>query len=291
MRSWLFVPGDSERKLAKVDGCGADAVILDLEDSVALQAKAAARDCTVKFLGSADRAALPSLWVRVNPHGSEFYDADVTAVAALRPDGIVLPKAHRADLASLDERLTALEAEHGFAPNSVRVLAIATETPAAVLELAAPAAFPARVSALTWGAEDLAAELGASSNLGPDGRLAATYQLARSLCQLAAVSAGLAPVDGVYTDFRDSEGLAGFARQGCREGFTGMLAIHPAQVAVINEAFTPSDEEIARARAILAAFDEADGVASLDGQMLDRPHQRQAERVLQRARGSGTLPR
>ncbi|MEO0998470.1 MAG: aldolase/citrate lyase family protein, partial [Pseudomonadota bacterium] len=133
MRSWLFVPGDSERKLAKVDGCGADAVILDLEDSVAPQAKGAARERTAQFLEGADRPNLPSLWVRVNPYGSDFHDADVAAVVAARPDGIVLPKSHRAGLAALDERLTALESARGFEPESVRVLAIATETPAAVL--------------------------------------------------------------------------------------------------------------------------------------------------------------
>ena len=276
-RSWLFVPADSGRKVERALSSDADAVILDLEDSVAAGRKLEARECLRNFLPARAEGG-PQRWVRINPLDSEFYRSDLAACEHCEIDGLVLPKAESgADVA----RLAADTARRGW-----RIHAIVTETAASLFNLlsyrhAAPA-----LAAMSWGAEDLSAALGASSKYDSDGSLSFTYRLARSLCLAGAVAAGVQPVDGVFADFRDEEGLEREAAAAAREGFTGKLAIHPAQVPLINAAFTPSAAEIEQARAIVEAFDaEPDaGVLSVGGKMVDRPHLVQARRVLERAR-------
>ena len=289
-RSWLFVPADSARKLAKIPSSGADAVILDLEDAVAPERKLAARELAVECLTDTQDDG-PGIWVRVNPASSELFENDLTEIVPSGPAGIVLPKPDSfEDVLRLEQRLGALENEHGLAAGAIKVMPIVTETAAALAQLIgnlpAYAKLPERVVALTWGAEDLAAELAAVSNKGDDGELTFTYQLARSLCHVAAATAGVGAVEGVHADFRDEPGLRRIARRARRDGFTGMLAIHPAQVEPVNAAFTPSADEVATAERIVAVFaaQPGAGVVGLDGKMLDRPHLLQAERVLALAR-------
>jgi citrate lyase subunit beta/citryl-CoA lyase len=282
LRSFLFVPGDSERKLAKGTASGADALILDLEDSVAAARKPVARGMVADYLGARGTGG-PALWVRINPLEDGGL-ADAAVVVRAAPDGIVVPKvAGPADLLRLSHWLDALEARDGLPPGRIRLLAVATETAAAVLGLGdfAKVAVP-RLFGLTWGAEDLAAALGASSNQDAAGGLALTYRLARSSCLLAAVAAGAEPIDTLEPDFRDDAALAAACAAARREGFSGKIAIHPAQVAAINAGFRPSAAEVDFARRVVAAFAQAEGVGTigLDGRMLDRPHLRQAERVL-----------
>ncbi|MEJ2603264.1 MAG: CoA ester lyase [Gammaproteobacteria bacterium] len=287
MRSYLFVPADSERKLARADDAGADALILDLEDSVAASRRAEARRLAHRFL--AGPRGRSERWVRINALASGEAGADLPAVVRDGLDGIVVPKAGGAeDIVRLDRWLVSLESAAGMAPGSVRLLAIATETPAAVFRLAEYAEAGPRLVALSWGAEDLSAAIGAMSTRDAEGRWLPTFQTVRSLCVLAAAAAGVTAVDTVYTDFRDLEGLRTCADAARRDGFLGMLAIHPAQVPVINEAFTPTREEVADARRVIAAFDaEPDaGVLDLDGRMIDRPHLLQARRVLSLARAA-----
>lgn len=282
-RSLLFVPADSEKKLAKGLASEADALILDLEDSVSIERKAVARRMARDFV-EANRAG-PALWVRINPLAQGGLD-DLVAIVRARPAGLVIPKPDGpADLVALSLMLDALEARDGVeAP--IPLLPIATETPKAVLSLGAYAevAVP-RLAGITWGAEDLAAALGARTNRGPDGALDLTYRLARSSCLLAAKAAGVAAIDTVWTDFSDAEGFAADCAAAAREGFSGRMAIHPNQVAVINAAFTPSAEEIAQARAVVAAFAAAPGagVVNLGGKMLDVPHLKQASALLAQA--------
>jgi citrate lyase subunit beta/citryl-CoA lyase len=284
MRSWLFVPGDSERKIAKSEGVAADVVILDLEDSVALANKDAGRRLVAEYLaGRGERAA--RLFVRINPLDSGLSAADLAAVMPGRPDGIMLPKCRSAvDVAALGVDLDALEAEHGVAAGATMVVAIATEVPEALFALGGYAAAGPRLEALTWGAEDLAAAVGALANKDESGNWSAPFQLARSLCLFGAAAAGVVAIDTLHADFRDEAGLIASARQARRDGFLGKLAIHPDQVDPINAAFTPSAEERARAEAIVALFaaDPGAGVLSLDGQMLDRPHLVQAQHILAR---------
>ncbi|MEO8443572.1 MAG: CoA ester lyase [Gammaproteobacteria bacterium] len=284
-RSWLFVPGDSERKIARALVAGADAVILDLEDAVAPERKPGARQLTAAAL-AARPAGSPPLWVRVNPVSSGLMSADLAAVMPGAPDGIVLPKPDSlADVEALDRVLTELEGDRaGRAPTPV--LAIVTETALAVLNLPGYAAPPTRLLGLTWGGEDLSAELGATGNRAPDGEFHFTYRLVRSLCQIAAAACGRPAFETIQPDFRDRAALERQARRAAEEGFSGMLAIHPDQVPVINAAFTPTPEQLAHARRVLAAFDAAPqaGTVQLDGRMLDRPHRAQAERLLERAR-------
>ncbi len=295
MRSYLFVPGDSPRKQQKALTSGADALILDLEDSVAPTKKADARTITADFL--AERAAAiteksPKLIVRINPLQSEIWEADLATIVPQKPHAIFLPKARNgADLARLDTALTALESEHGLAVGSISVLALVTELPIALLAMESFATPPVRVTGYSWGAEDLSAEIGAQTKRDQNGVLTDPYRLARSLCLLAASAAGIGAIDTVYTAFRDLAGLEKEARAAVRDGFSGKLAIHPAQVPPINAAFTPTSDEIARAQAIVAAFAESDdtGVVALDGQMLDRPHLRHAETLLARARQAGVI--
>jgi citrate lyase subunit beta/citryl-CoA lyase len=284
IRSWLFVPADSERKLAKGGESGADALILDLEDSVAASRRPLARGMVVDYLAAHRRAARrPRIWVRINPLDGEGL-TDAAAIVRAGPDGLVVPKVDGPDdLLRLSHWLDALEARDGLPPGAIRLLAVATETAAAVLRLAEYASVKVpRLAALTWGAEDLPAALGASTNQSPTGGYALTYRLARSACLLAAVAAGVQPVDTLEVDFRDEAALRAACADGRRQGFTGKIAIHPAQVGPINEGFRPTAEEVAHARRVLAAFEANPGVGTvgLDGKMIDMPHLRQAQRLL-----------
>jgi citrate lyase subunit beta/citryl-CoA lyase len=273
MRSLLFVPGDRPDRMEKALASGADALILDLEDAVAPAAKAEARRHVAQFV---DVHGSANLWVRVNPLDGHEIERDLAAVLPAHPHGIVLPKAEGgASVNELARRLT----ESGNA--TAQILAIATETPAAMFQLGTYGGAK-RLAGLTWGAEDLPAAIGAATSREEDGRYTPPYELARSLCLFGAAAAGVAPIETVYPTFRDVEGLAAYAARARRDGFTGMMAIHPAQVAVINQAFTPSEAEVAHARAVVAAFEanpEA-GALSLEGKMIDRPHLVQARRVL-----------
>ena len=285
-RSWLFVPGDSARKLEKAAGSGADALILDLEDSVAAARLPVARQMVADYLRAPRSAAL---WVRINALDSHAL-ADLAAVLAAAPDGIVLPKCQSAaDVVRLGHYLSALEAAFGLAGGGIAIAAIATETPASLFTLGGYAGAP-RLAALTWGAEDLAAALGASANRAADGSYAAPYQMARALALAGAAAAQVAPLDTVFTDFRNAAGLEAEARAARRDGFTGKLAIHPDQVGPINAAFTPDAAEIAHAQRIVAAFEANPGLGTvgLDGQMIDRPHLKQAQRLLSAARLSAS---
>jgi citrate lyase subunit beta/citryl-CoA lyase len=281
-RSWLFVPGDSPRKAEKALTSGADAIILDLEDSVAPDAKMAARRLTQEFL-SAHRQSedIPQLWVRVNPLETPECAVDIVAALEGEAFGLVLPKAEGAG----DVRhFVALMRDMAPAVTP-RVLAIATETPRAVLRLAsfAEQTLP-ELYALTWGAEDLATAIGATGNRLPDGSFHEAFRTARSLALLAAHAAGVQAVDTLYADFRDEAGLIASSEAARREGFTGRLAIHPAQVAAINAAFSPTAEEVAHAERIIAAFAEpgASGTVGIDGMMVDRPHLLQAQALIAR---------
>jgi len=288
-RAWLFVPGDSERKLAKAEGVGSDVLILDLEDAVAAERRPAARQMVREYLASraADSGKRSSqLWVRINPLSTADALPDLAGVMPGAPDGIVVPKTDSgAQVATLSHYLDALEAREGIRAGRTRIVPVATETAAAVFNLGSYAGVSARLAGLTWGAEDLPAALGASTNRGPDGELAFVYQLARALCLAGAVAARVQPVDTVYPDFRDSTGLEKNCARARVDGFTGKIAIHPDQVPVIQKAFSPTEAEIAHARRVIAAFKEKPGAGTvgLDGQMLDMPHLKQAERVLQMA--------
>lgn len=272
LRSLLFVPGDRPDRMEKALKSGADVLILDLEDSVATTAKPEARRTVAAFLAANEAARL---WVRINPLDGEA-DKDLQALLPAHPDGIVLPKSEGgSSVAELARRL----AERGNA--TARILAIATETPAAIFGLGTYGGHK-RLAGLTWGAEDLPAAVGAATSREEDGRFTAPYEIARALCLFGAAAAGVAPIETVYPAFRDLDGLAAFAGRARRDGFTGMMAIHPDQVAVINRAFTPSEAELSHARAVVAAFaahPEA-GALSLDGRMIDRPHLIQAQRLL-----------
>jgi len=273
LRSLLFVPGDRPDRMEKALGAGADALILDLEDAVAPAGKPEARRAVHAFLDANPQA---NLWVRINPLDGAEADRDLEAVLSARPNGIVLPKAEGgASVAELARRLT----ERGNA--TAQILAIATETPAAIFQLGSYGGAK-RLAGLTWGAEDLPAAIGASASRDEEGRFTAPYELARSLCLFGAAAAGVAPIETVYPAFRDLDGLAAYAARARRDGFTGMMAIHPAQVPAINAAFTPSEAEIAHAQAVVAAFEANPGAGalSLDGRMIDRPHLVQAQRIL-----------
>ena len=278
LRSLLFVPGDRPDRMEKALGAGADALILDLEDAVAPAAKAEARRAVAAFL-AANRQA--RIWIRVNPLDGAEIDRDLAAVLSGHPDGIVLPKAEGgASVAELARRL----GERGNA--TAQILAIATETPASIFALGSYGGVK-RLAGLTWGAEDLPAAIGAATSREEDGRFTPPYELARSLCLFGAAAAGVAPIETVYPAYRDTDGLAAYAGRARRDGFTGMMAIHPGQVPVINAAFTPSAAELTHARAVVAAFaahPEA-GALALDGRMIDRPHLLQAQRILALAEG------
>lgn len=279
-RSYLFVPADSEKKLMKAAASDADALIIDLEDSVAQAARPKARTRAAEFLAESIR---PARLVRINPLRHDDSRRDIEAVMPAKPDGIVLPKAAgAADIVTLAESLDMAEEAHGITVGDTRILPIVTERPAALFRLHEYAGVSARIIGLTWGAEDLSAALGAFANKDEEGHWLPPYQLARSLCLFAAAAAAVAAIDTVYTDFRDLHGLAAYAGRARRDGFTGMLAIHPAQVATINNAFMPSHDEISRARRIVELFTEHEGagVLELDGEMIDRPHFLRAQRIL-----------
>lgn len=280
MRSWLFAPGDSERKMTKASESAADIVLLDLEDSVTSENKPAARRAVAEFLKSRDDCH--RIWVRINPLSSGETTHDLEAIMGAAPGGLFLPKAEGpADVEMLDMRLGEHEAAHGLADKSTHVAALVTETPKAMFHCGNYAGAP-RLVAMSWGAEDLSSALGARIQHRPDGSYMPTFELARSLCLLGAVAAGVAPIETVMPEFRDLEALRERALMVRSQGYRGMLAIHPAQVDVINEAFTPSADEIAHARAVVQAFADNPGAGAvgLDGQMLDRPHLALAERLL-----------
>lgn len=288
IRSFLFIPADSEKKLGKADQSGADAIILDLEDSVAPANKPAARTLAADFLSARPRAGRGyQIWVRINPLDTDLALGDLAAVVASDPDGIMLPKPEGpADVLQLSHYLDALEVQAGLEPGSIGIVPVASETPGAVFKLGDYGeAKLSRLTALTWGAEDLSAAIGASTNLDASGEWAPAYKLARSLSLLASHAAGVQAIDTLYVDFRNEEGLRASCRAARSEGFTGRLAIHPAQVAIINECFSPSGEEITHAQRVLAAFaaNPDAGTVGLDGKMIDIPHLKQAKRVLAQA--------
>ncbi|MCU0948386.1 MAG: CoA ester lyase [Porphyrobacter sp.] len=287
MRSWLFAPGDSAKKMGKAIASAADIALLDLEDSVALESKPAARALVTEVLAEADNRA--RLWVRINPLTTPHAIADLVAVIPARPGGVFLPKAEgAADITRLHHYLTALEAANGMAQGSTLIAALVTETAAAMFKTGDYAGdYPGRerLVAMSWGAEDLSSALGAREQRGADGEYSHTYEMARSLCLIGASAAGVAAIETVQPEFRDLAALEKRARRVRAQGFAGMLAIHPAQVDPINAAFTPSEEELAHARAIVAAFaaNPGAGTIGLNGAMLDRPHLMLAQRLLAEA--------
>lgn len=282
-RSLLFAPGDAPRKLDKACASEADLVLMDLEDAVAEPNKAHARALVAERLGADGRR--PALWARINPLDGPHALADLAAIVPARPDGIMLPKAMRADADRLHHYLTALEAAAGITPGTIRTMVVATETAPALFGLGDYAGTP-RLAALTWGAEDSATALGATTNREADGGYAFPYQLFRSLALAGAAAAGVTPIETIHGDFRDLAGLEMVAVAARRAGFRGMLAIHPDQVPVINRAFSPSAAELEMAERVVAAFEAAPGLGTigLDGAMLDRPHLERARAVLRMKR-------
>ncbi len=282
IRSFLFVPADSERKLEKAAASNADALIVDLEDSVVPAARPDARKLAREYL-----AGKENVWVRINPIDTDDAQADLDAVMPSAPAGIVLPKPKNAAAAlELADRLNALELQNGLQPGSTQILPVSTEHPAALFTLNSYIGATDRLVGLCWGAEDLSAAIGATARRDKAGNWLPVYELARSLCLLAATAAEVLAIDTVYTDFKNEPGLRDYARKARRDGFSGMLAIHPAQVPIINSAFKPTSEEVDEATRIVALFADSPlaGTLSLDGRMIDRPHLIQARRTLERAR-------
>jgi citrate lyase subunit beta/citryl-CoA lyase len=285
MRSLLFVPADGGKKFDKAMASGADALIVDLEDSIAPERKAAARAPALAFLqeagGAKDR---PRLFVRINGLDTGLADADLDAIVPGKPDAILLPKAEGgASVAHLDAKLTAREALHGLAEGSIAILALTTETAKALFLAGSYGGVSKRLMGLTWGAEDLSAELGAEANRDGQGQWLDPYRLARSLCLAAAAAAQVPALDTVYVDYRNDAGLRRECEDARRDGFTGKIAIHPGQIAAINDVFTPGPQEIARAETIVAAFaaQPGAGTVGIDGKMYDRPHLVRAQRLLE----------
>ncbi len=281
IRSFLFVPADSERKLSKAADVGADALILDLEDAVAASARPDARVLAREYL-----QGKKNVWVRINPMDTDDAAADLAGVMPAAPTGIVLPKPRTAaDAVQLAERLAELESEHGIELGSTKILPLCTERPEALFTLDGYVGATDRLFGLSWGAEDLSAALGAADNRDAEGNWLPTYEMARSFCLLAAAAAEVMAFDTVFTDYKNTGGLRRYASNARRDGFTGMLAIHPAQVEVINAAFEPTQDEIERARRIVELFDSSPdaGTIGLDGKMIDRPHLLQARRLLDMA--------
>jgi citrate lyase subunit beta/citryl-CoA lyase len=284
IRSLLFVPGDSERKIAKAQSSAADALILDLEDSVVPEKRAVARElCLVTLQTGGPKPML----VRVNALETPDALLDLAAVVRGRPYGIMLPKCSSArDIHCLDRYLSALEIRDGIAPGATKVLPIITETGASMFGAATYRQTTPRLAGLLWGGEDLAADIGARGNRDAHGHYEPIFELARSFCLLAATAARVTAVDAVYTDFRNAEGLRAEAAAAARSGFAAKAAIHPDQAVIINEVFTPSADEIAHARRVVELFEggETASVVALDGKMLDRPHLTMAKRILSRVR-------
>ncbi len=287
MRSLLFVPADSARKLDKGMASGADMLIVDLEDSIAPSGKAAARKSAADFLKAAVKEKQrPRLYVRINGLQTGLTDDDLDAIVPCGPDGVMQPKAEGgAAVVHLDAKLTAREALAGRPDGATDIVAIATETAKAMFLAGTYGDASARLKGLTWGAEDLSAELGAEANRDADGNFLDPYRLARALCLAGAAAAQVQPIDTVYIDFRNEAGLRRECQEARRDGFTGKMAIHPAQVPIINEVFTPTAAAIAHARAVVAAFaaQPGAGVVGLNGVMYDRPHLARAERILREA--------
>jgi len=284
MRSFLFVPADSARKLDKAMTSGADVLLIDLEDSVALDSKTRARESAAAFLKNAQTATpRPLLCVRVNGLQTGLTDADLDAVAPAKPDAIMLPKAEGgASVIHAAAKLEVREAQNGLPAGHIKILPIATETAASLFVAGTFTAASERLIGLTWGAEDLSAELGARANRDTQGRFLDPYRLARTLCLAGAAAAQVPAIDTVYVDFRDEQGFRRECEDAARDGFIGKMAIHPAQVPIINEVFTPSPEALAHAQAVVDAFAQnpGAGVVGIGGVMYDRPHLARAERLL-----------
>jgi citrate lyase subunit beta/citryl-CoA lyase len=288
MRSLLFIPGDSPKKLDKGLGSGADALLLDLEDSISPQRKAEARDITLAFLKQAVPVKeRPRIYVRINGFATGLTDADLDVIVAGRPDGIMFPKAEGgAAVTHCDAKITAREAMHGLPDGSLDIIAIATETAQALFLAGTYGGSSKRLKGLTWGAEDLSVELGAEANRDKDGNFLAPYQLARSLCLAGAGAAQVQAIDTVYIDFRNEAGFRRECEEAKRDGFTGKMLIHPAQIAICNEVFTPKPEQVERAKAVVAAFaaDPGAGTVGIGGVMYDRPHLERARQLLARVK-------
>ena len=288
LRSMLFVPGDSDRKMSKIADSDADAIILDLEDSVSKDRTHIARDMVREFMSATPDRSRRQLWVRINPLDTDLALPDLAGIMAGAPDGILLPKPDDAgDAVTLAHYLSALEAREGLELGQTKILAVATETAHTLFTLHSYVGATDRLYGMTWGAEDLSAALGAFTNQAPDGSgYDDIFKLARSLCLAACKAAEVEPIGSVYPDFRDSDGLAAEARHDRQSGFTGKIAIHPAQVPIINDAFTPSADEVAHARRVIQIFDDNPGAGTLamDGKMLDMPHLKQARTILEMAR-------
>jgi citrate lyase subunit beta/citryl-CoA lyase len=282
LRSLLFVPGDSERKFARARGCGADALILDLEDAVAPSQKAAAR-AHVAGLIERETARDWALFVRVNALDTGLTLDDMAAVVKPGLDALLIPKADSAaDIARIAHYLDALEVRSGIEQGTVKLAVVCTETPKAMFNLGSYAPAHPRLVALTWGAEDLGAAIGATDNKEPDGSWTFPYQVARAQCLFAAAAAEVAPIDTLFADFKDPEGLERDCRRSRRDGFSGRVAIHPDQIATINRCYAPSEADIAQARRIVEAFEANPGAGTLgiDGKMYDIPHLKAARKTL-----------
>jgi citrate lyase subunit beta / citryl-CoA lyase len=291
MRSLLFVPADAAKKLDKAMTSGADALIVDLEDSISALGKSDARLSAAAFIRDAVTAThRPRLLVRINGFATGLADADLDTIVPARPDAIMLPKAEGgADVVRADAKLLAREAMAGLPDGCIKIVAIATETATALFLAGTYCGASERLEALTWGAEDLSAELGAEANRDGDGRFLDPYRLARALCLAGAASARVQAIDTVTVDFRNAAALRRETEEARRDGFTGKMAIHPAQVPIINEVFTPSPAALAQARAVVAAFaaNPGKGTVGIDGVMYDRPHLERARQVLARAEAAG----
>ncbi len=285
IRSFLFIPGDSEKKIGKVDDIAADAFIFDLEDAVTPARKPAAREMVPAFIKERPRGKRKSeLWVRVNPLDTQYTLDDLAAIVGARPDGIMLPKVNGpANVLEVSHYLSALEVAAGIEKGSIRILPVATETAISPFRLGDYAdAKLERLYGLTWGAEDLSSAIGASGNTDASGEWTHTYKMVRSLCLLGAHAAGSEAVDTLYVDFRDPDGLRASCKAARAEGFSGRVAIHPAQVDIINESFSPSEDEVAFAQRVVDLFaaNPESGTLGLDGKMLDIPHLKQAQKTL-----------
>lgn len=287
MRSLLFIPGDSPKKLAKGVTCGADAIIVDLEDAISPERKAQARDITLAYLKEVQPISRrPRLMVRINGLQTGLTDADLDVIVAGKPDAIMLPKAEGgAAVTHCDAKLAAREAIHGLPDGSIKIVTIATETAKSLFLAGTFGDASPRLTGLTWGAEDISAEIGAEANRDQDGNFLDLYRLARSLCLAGATVAKVQAIDTVYVDFRNEAGLRRECEEARRDGFTGKMAIHPAQIPIINEVFTPTAEALAKARAVIAAFaaDPGAGTVGIGGLMYDRPHLELARQLLARA--------
>jgi len=294
MRSLLFIPADDERKLAKGVGSGADALILDLEDSVAAARKAPARPICAAYVAATRALAVrPLLYVRINALDTPYWEDDLAGVMPAGPDGIVLPKARSGeDVHKLSIALHHAEERAGHTAGATRIIPLATEVPIAVLNMATFVGASTRLAGLSWGAEDLSGAVGAEANREPDGSWTPPYMLARSLCLFTAVAAGAQPIDTVFVNFRDAEGFRREAAAAARDGFTGKMAIHPSQVPAINELFTPKPADVAWAEEVVKVFSDNPeaGVVAIRGQMVDRAHVVRAERILARAKTAAGRP-